>query len=71
MSKLGKYALSIAVLAVLGMIGIVNAAEIVRTGEGRNFYNNIFIPAGAETLYLSGAGASQQADGTIRRRGLV
>ncbi len=28
------------------------------------FYNSISIPAGAETLYLSGAGASPQADGT-------
>jgi enamine deaminase RidA (YjgF/YER057c/UK114 family) len=64
MSKIRKYALSIIVLGVLGAIGIVNAAEILRTGEGRNFYNNIFIPAGAETLYLSGAGARQQADGT-------
>jgi enamine deaminase RidA (YjgF/YER057c/UK114 family) len=48
----------------LGAIGFANAAEIVRTGEGRNFYNNIFIPSGAETLYLSGAGASQLPDGS-------
>ena len=27
-------------------------------------FNNIYIPAGAETLYLSGAGASAAADGT-------
>lgn len=49
---------------VLGIAAVSNAAEIVRTGEGRNFYNNIMIPAGAETLYLSGSGARQQADGT-------
>ncbi len=41
-----------------------SAQEIVRTGEGRNFFNNIFIPAGAETLYLSGAGADPLPDGT-------
>jgi enamine deaminase RidA (YjgF/YER057c/UK114 family) len=41
-----------------------SAQEIVREGEGRMFYNSISIPAGAETLYLSGAGASPQADGT-------
>lgn len=41
-----------------------SAQEIVRTGEGRNFFNNIFIPAGAETLYLSGSGADPLPDGT-------
>ncbi len=41
-----------------------SAQEIVREGEGRMFYNSISIPAGAETLYLSGSGASPQADGT-------
>ena len=41
-----------------------SAQEIKREGEGRMFYNSISIPAGAETLYLSGAGASPQADGT-------
>jgi 2-iminobutanoate/2-iminopropanoate deaminase len=41
-----------------------SAQEIVRTGEGRNFFNNIFIPAGAETLYLSGAGADPLPDGS-------
>lgn len=49
---------------VLGIAAFSNAAEIVRTGEGRNFFNNIMIPAGAETLYLSGSGAQEQADGT-------
>lgn len=41
-----------------------SAQEIVRTGEGRNFFNNIFIPAGAETLYLSGSGADPLPDGS-------
>lgn len=49
---------------VMGVAAVSNAAEIVRTGEGRNFYNNIMIPAGAETLYLSGSGARQKEDGT-------
>lgn len=41
-----------------------SAQEIERVGEGRYFYNSIFIPAGAETLYLSGSGADQKDDGT-------
>ena len=57
-------ALALASGLVLGIAAVASAAEIVRTGEGRNFYNNIFIPAGAETLYLSGSGASRQADGS-------
>lgn len=40
------------------------APEIIRTGESRNLNTSIFIPAGAETLYLSGAGASPNADGS-------
>lgn len=59
-------AISIAasLVVALGVAAVSSAAEIVRTGEGRNFYNNIMIPAGAETLYLSGSGARQQEDGT-------
>jgi|SaaInlV_150m_DNA_5_1039734.scaffolds.fasta_scaffold34097_1 enamine deaminase RidA (YjgF/YER057c/UK114 family) len=68
MSKIKKpvivISMVVAIVAALSVAAIANAAEIVRTGEGRNFYNNIMIPAGAETLYLSGSGASQQADGT-------
>jgi enamine deaminase RidA (YjgF/YER057c/UK114 family) len=64
MNKISKTAAIIGLLSVLGIAASVSAAEIVRTGEGRNFYNNIFIPAGSETLYLSGSGASQQADGS-------
>jgi len=39
-------------------------AQIIRTDESTNFYTSIAIPAQAETLYLSGAGASPKADGT-------
>lgn len=56
--------LAASLAVVMGIAAVSNAAEIVRTGEGRNFYNNIMIPAGAETLYLSGSGARQQEDGT-------
>ncbi|MCH2357610.1 MAG: Rid family hydrolase [Pseudomonadales bacterium] len=38
---------------------------IERKGEGRHFYTTIKIPAGAETLYLSGSGASRKEDGII------
>lgn len=43
---------------------IVGDGVIERKGEGRHFYTTIKIPPGAETLYLSGSGARQQADGT-------
>lgn len=58
---------------VVGVAGIVASLffgftvygqGIIRTGEGRNFYNNIFIPSGAETLYLSGSGARAMEDGS-------
>jgi len=52
-------------LAILGSTAMaVNGQEIERNGEGRYFYNSIFIPAGAETLYLSGTGASPMEDGS-------
>jgi enamine deaminase RidA (YjgF/YER057c/UK114 family) len=40
------------------------AAEIERQGEGRLFFTTITIPANAETLYVSGSGASQLPDGS-------
>ncbi|KKO10824.1 Rid family hydrolase [Pseudohongiella sp.] len=43
---------------------IAGAQEIERKGEGRHFYTTIRVPANAEFMYLSGAGASQQEDGT-------
>ncbi len=68
MIKIKKSVTAISIVASLliamGVAAVSSAAEIVRTGEGRNFYNNIMIPAGAETLYLSGSGARQMADGT-------
>lgn len=36
---------------------------IERQGEGRHFFTTIKIPPSATTLYLSGSGASQKADG--------
>ncbi|MBL6754279.1 MAG: Rid family hydrolase [Proteobacteria bacterium] len=59
-----KSLLALAVFASLSFTSVVTADEIVRTGEGRNFYNNISIPPGAETLYLSGSGARPLEDGT-------
>ncbi|MDB2553277.1 Rid family hydrolase [Gammaproteobacteria bacterium] len=53
-----------ALIASCGFGAVATADEIVRTGEGRNFYNNISIPAGAETLYLSGSGARPMEDGS-------
>ncbi|MDX1491651.1 MAG: Rid family hydrolase [Pseudohongiellaceae bacterium] len=48
----------------LGFMGSTSfAQDIERNGEGRFFYNNIIIPAGAETMYLSGAGASPMENG--------
>jgi len=44
--------------------GDVNVGGIERKGEGRHFYTTIKIPANAETLYLSGSGASRNEDGT-------
>lgn len=43
--------------------GLGLAAEIERKGEGNYFYRSIFIPAGAETLYLSGSGARPMENG--------
>ena len=40
------------------------AAVIQRLQEGTNFNNVIVVPPGAETLYLSGAGANPKEDGT-------
>ncbi|MFV8819771.1 Rid family hydrolase [Haliea sp. E17] len=51
------------VTALLGS-GAAVAQEIERHSEGKLFYTAISIPAGAETLYLSGAGAKPAEDGT-------
>lgn len=44
--------------------GDVNIDGIERKGEGRHFYRTIKIPQNAETLYLSGSGASRNEDGS-------
>lgn len=62
MTSLQKLAMAVA--AAMALSGPVAAQEIVREGEGRLFYNTILIPAEADTLYLSGSGASAQADGS-------
>lgn len=56
--------LALALTAVAALNSSATAQEIVREGEGRLFYNTILIPAAADTLYLSGSGASPQADGS-------
>lgn len=43
---------------------IVNVGGIERRGEGRHFFTTIKVPAGAESLYLSGSGASPLEDGS-------
>lgn len=64
MTKLIKLLTLSSALLAASFAMTAGAQEIKREGEGRMFYNSISIPAGAETLYLSGAGASPQADGT-------
>ena len=41
---------------------MVNVGGIERRGEGRHFFTTIKVPAGAESLYLSGSGASPLED---------
>jgi enamine deaminase RidA (YjgF/YER057c/UK114 family) len=43
---------------------IASAEGIERNGESRILYSTIKVPAGAETLYMSGMGASPLPDGT-------
>lgn len=62
---MNKFSKSLAIASLLVATAFTaSAQEIERKGESRNFYTTIMIPAGAETLYLSGSGARQQADGT-------
>ena len=56
---------TVAILAMaVAPLALVSAQEIMRNNEGNLFYTSITIPAGAETMYLSGSGARQQEDGT-------
>ncbi len=64
MNKFTKFFSVSAAVFTLGFATIATADGIVRQGEGRLFFTTITIPAGAETLYLSGSGASQLPDGT-------
>jgi len=58
--------------ALIGLLAFIAAVQplyaadegIDRQTEGRLFYTTIKIPANAETLYVSGAGASAKADGS-------
>ena len=53
-----------AVMAQEAPVAEAVPATIERFNEGTNFYNVIAIPPGAETLYLSGAGANPKEDGS-------
>ncbi len=58
-----KKVLSACLVSLLLGAGGAAAEGIERTGEGKLFYTTIKIPAGAETLYLSGSGAAPKEDG--------
>ena len=66
--RTAHFACSLVVLFTLQQISPVVAAEVEtkqvidRQGEGRILYSTIKIPANAETLYVSGMGASPMAD---------
>ena len=64
MVALKKVVCVVGIVASLVFGFTVYGQGIIRTGEGRNFYNNIFIPSDAETLYLSGSGARAMEDGS-------
>jgi enamine deaminase RidA (YjgF/YER057c/UK114 family) len=62
-----RQAKSMLLFALLGALLLqpLHAAEAIdRQGEARLFYTTIKIPANAEQLYVSGAGASAKADGS-------
>ena len=51
-------------VALMGGSALAGAQEITRYSEGNYFYTSITIPAGAETMYLSGSGARPLDDGS-------
>ncbi len=55
---------TLSAILALTLAPLASAQEITRHDEGRLFYTAISIPPGAETLYLSGAGARPMEDGT-------
>ena len=56
--------ITLILLTLLGTGLVASAQEITRFNEGNYFYTSITIPAGAETMYLSGSGARPEADGS-------
>lgn len=59
----------IALAAVVSMTFAANAQEIERIDEGRHFYSTIEVPAGADSLYVSGKGPAainEDAEGVAR-----
>ena len=64
MLRIKKISISAILVVLTGIAAAVSAQEITRNNEGRYFYTSITIPPGAETMYLSGSGASPQADGS-------
>ena len=65
MKTLKLFSLAVALGGMLATpAAMVSAQEIERKGEGRHFYTTIRVPANAESLYLSGSGASPMEDGT-------
>ena len=71
-SASGRAAESVAAETTSANVAILNRDEddmvivggIERRGEGRHFFTTIKVPAGAESLYLSGSGASPLEDGS-------
>ena len=64
MLRIKKISIAAILFVLTGIAAVVSAQEITRNNEGRYFYTSITIPPGAETMYLSGSGASPQADGS-------
>lgn len=62
--RMRKFIFVAAVLSCSVLTTLVSAAEITRHNEGNYFYTSITIPPGAETMYLSGAGARPLDDGS-------
>ena len=64
-----KSLLALTVLATFGFASVATADEIVRTGEGRNFYNNISIPRGRRDALLKRFGRQPHGRRQLGRHG--
>lgn len=53
-----------ALLVLLPGLATAEKSEIVREEERKNFYITVTVPPGAETMYVSGSGASPMEDGS-------